>query len=178
MALDFHIPGPVLISARHDPAGSLVSFARTDNADLVSFAVRDIVREVYRNDLGDVPAELIFLGSRGILAVTAIWWDETIWTNLLHRYRAAASGTTEGAYTPGTAIGARMITSGTTNRRTFGLKFTTSQSGQKSYEFPRCYFTDEGHRQFEIGAREKRLAFACHVIPDENGLFYTPTTNA
>jgi len=175
MAATWHAQGPTSLLVATDTTNpSYTAFARTDNEDLVGFEIEDIQRTFTRNDLGDMVAEVVTTGSTCFISFTATWWDESLLQDILSVHRSGATGSTEGTHAE---VGALMVTlDGSSKRRLFGFQIATTNSGEKTYTFPRCRLA-QPHQMREFGNTMKKLVMVLEALPDGSGVFYTVTTN-
>jgi len=175
MAESFHAAGPtrLLVSINNASPAYTTDFARTDNDDLVGFEIEDILRRFTRNDLGDMTAEIVTTGSVCHITFTSTYWDESVLQQILNMGRFGSTSGTEGTHA---TVGGLVVSPTAASRKYFGFKILTTNTGEKSYTFPRCVLAAPvGNR--ELGNTMKKLVMTLEALPDGSGVFYTAATN-
>jgi hypothetical protein len=155
MASLFYIAGPTYIQVNAALLG------RTDNDNLPSVQFQDPHKEIKTILSGDMPAEVILMGTTAKVAVALVQWDEATLDSLITTQRGNA---TVGKYA---TVGRRLVT----QTGTFSLSIISVDTGM-AFTFPRAYLAVDGVQDSQWGNRERVLTLNFHAIPDEDGDLY------
>lgn len=178
MAEAFEFSGPTDVGLDVQPTGSPAALGRTDGEERISFDLRIFGREVSADEDGLVPAEVIHLGSMGLLTMQLVKWDrvqlEALWNTI------PRSAVTSDSHLHAGDVGRLWSTTGVAAIGFFGIILTPDLTDTRVIRtFNKCYLLgDDAIREAEIGNDKTVLRLSIHVLPDSNGDLYAKTTTS
>ena len=178
MATAFEINGPTKVSLKVSPiGGSYVELGRSDGEELISFDTQVLGKEIFSDEGGMVPQEVIHLGTRGMLTMQLIKWDRAIlndlWDAIPRTTLTAADDLHEG-------VVGRLWGTAITGIGFFGIQIASELTDVRVIRsFAKCYILgDDAIREANIGNEATALRLAFNVLPDTNGNLYVVTNTA
>lgn len=145
MATSIVVPGPCKIQMGAT-AAALSDLGYSDNDDLPNFRVERLNEVIESVNLGREAAEIVYVGSTGIVNFSLVEWDPAEAAELF----IPPGGTTEG---DAGVIGTRWVQ----DQKVFAISIIPITASRKSYTFPRCWADAEAFQMVDFGNLGQRL---------------------
>ncbi len=179
MASAFEINGPTAVQLKVSPiGGSWVELGRSDGEELISFDTQILGKEIFSDEKGMVPDEILHLGMRGLLTMQLVKWDRLVLDSLWGTVpRAAVTGDIH--LHQGT-VGERWSDVSVATIGFFGIRVAAELTDTRIVRsFNRCYLLgDDAIREADIGNNRTALRLSFHVLPDTLEDLYTSTVTS
>jgi len=159
MATAFEVTGPHTIQMKA-AGGSYVTVGRGDNDDLFRIESEYQYVDIFTNEFGTMPAEVIRTGAKATVSFSLVLIDRTNFESVI----AAIDGGTSGTYAY-PKVGS-VLKPGITGDTTFSVKLLpdSTAAGQKTVEVFRCRLLALNHTDF--GNKANRIVVRAEALPD------------
>jgi len=174
MAEAFEIQGPTDVKLKVR-GGSYVALGRTDGEERITFEMKNHTKIIYADETGMVPAEIINLGSTGIVVMQLVKWDRAELNNLWQTLPASTLITDDD---PNQGTVGKLWGTSDTGRGFFGIQLAADLSSGLVRSFEKCYLSDNAITEAEIGNDATVLQLSIDVLPDGNNDLYIVTATA
>ena len=161
MATAFEVTGPHTIQMKA-AGGSYAIVGRGDNDDLFRIESEYQYVDIFTNEFGTMPAEVIRTGAKATVSFSLVLIDRTNFETVI---AAIDGGQTSGTYAypkVGSVLKAGLASGDTT----FSVKLVpdSTAAGQKTVEVLRCRLLALNHTDF--GNKANRIVVRAEALPD------------
>jgi hypothetical protein len=160
MATAFEVTGPHTIQMKA-AGGSYATVGRGDNDDLFRIESEYQYVDIFTNEFGTMPAEVIRTGAKATVSFSLVLIDRTNFETVI---AAIDGGQTSGTYAY-PKVGS-VLKPGITGDTTFSVKLLpdSTAAGQKTVEVFRCRLLGLNHTDF--GNKANRIVIRAEALPD------------